>query len=64
MPIDERVVYLDSVPSGDNMTSIVRLMPAEWNLVRSAFLAMEPDPLVTPTPTPTDVVPPTAPPVP
>ncbi|MBK6770015.1 MAG: LCP family protein [Ardenticatenales bacterium] len=64
MPIDERVVYLDSVPSGDNMTSIVRLMPAEWNLVRSAFLAMEPDPLVTPTPTPTDVVPPTVPPEP
>lgn len=53
MPIDERVVYLDSVPSGANMTSIVRLKPAEWELVRRAFLAMQPDPLVTPTPEPT-----------
>lgn len=60
MPIDERVVYLDSVPSGDLMTSIVRLKTAEWELVRSAFMAMQPDPLVTPTPEPTATVDPAA----
>lgn len=53
MPVDERVVYLDSVPAGENMASIVRLKPAEWEQVRQAFLAMQPDPLVTPTPEPT-----------
>lgn len=60
MPVDERVVYLDSVPSGDLMTSIVRLKTTEWELVRAAFLAMQPDPLVTPTPEPTATPDPTA----
>lgn len=60
MPVDERVVYLDSVPAGDSMTSIVRLKPAEWELVRQAFMNLQPDPLVTPTPEPTAVVLPTA----
>jgi len=64
MPIDERVVYLDSVPSGESMTSIVRLKPAEWDLVRGAFMAMQSDPLVTPTAPPTAVAVPTASPVP
>ena len=56
MPVDERVVYLDSVPMNGINASIVRLKPAEWEQVRQAFMAMEPDPLVTPTPAATATV--------